>query len=364
MRFVNKQAVNTEFLKGHNIVLTGLVVKLFKLLLDRLFCLLKLLNREILTAISFEFRNAVHYFFKLLIKNSLLTLNRHRYFFKLTVADNDGIIIARSNTTAEFLAVFSLKILFTCDQNVRRRVELQILRRPLLRQMIRDYKQGLIAETEPLGFLCRRNHFKGFSCPDNMRKQGVSAVKNVSNGIDLMRSERNFRVHTYKDQVLAVIFSRTDAVEFFVIELAQPVAALLILPYPVGKGILYKLLLTLCDSGIVLIEYGLFIAVFVLNIIEHTHITQVQRFLDDLIPVDSVCAVSVINLDIVAVVGLALNIPFTRILAVMHVNIKRYIPRGPEKLKHKPFNILGRYPSSPQAHRYLTCGKVFRHNLG
>ena len=197
-----------------------------------------------------------------------------------------------------------------------------------------------------------------------MCKQGVSAVKNVSNGVDLMRSERNFRVHTYKVQVLAIIFSRTDAVEFFVIELAQPVAALLILPYPVGKGILYKLLLTLCDGGIVLIEYGLFIAVFVLNIIEHTHITQVQRFLDDLVPVDSVCAVSVINLDIVAVIGLALNIPFTRILAVMHVNIKGYIPRGPEKLKHKPLNILGRYPSSPQAHRYLTCGKVLRHNLG
>ena len=120
----------------------------------------------------------------------------------------------------------------------------------------------------------------------------------------------------------------------------------------------------MCDGGIVLIEHGLFIAVFVLNIIEHTHITEIKRFLDDLIPVDSVCAVSVINLDIVAVIGLALNIPFTRILAVMHVNIKRYIPRGPEKLKHKPFNILGRYPSSPQAHRYLTCGKVLRHNLG
>ena len=150
MRFVNKQAVNTEFLKGHNIVLTGLVVKLFKLLLDCLFCLFKLLNGEILTTISFEFRNAVHYFFKLLIKNSLLTLNRHRYFFELTVTDNDGIIIARSNSTAKLLAVFSLKILFTRDQNVRRWVKLQILCRPLFGQMIRDYKQGLIAKTEPL----------------------------------------------------------------------------------------------------------------------------------------------------------------------------------------------------------------------
>ena len=137
-----------------------------------------------------------------------------------------------------------------------------------------------------------------------MRKQGVSAVKNVSNGIDLMRSERNFGVHTYKVQVFAVILTGTNRIKLLVIQLCQSVTAFSVFPNPFCKGFLYKLLLALCDGGIVLIEHELFIAVFVLNIIKDANIAEIKRFLDDLIPVDSVCAVSVINLDIVVVVGL------------------------------------------------------------
>ena len=71
-----------------------------------------------------------------------------------------------------------------------------------------------------------------------MREQGVSTVKNASNGIDPMRSERNFQIHTYKVQVLAVILTGADRIELLIIQLCKPFAALSVFPNPFSKGFL------------------------------------------------------------------------------------------------------------------------------
>ena len=78
--------------------------------------------------------------------------------------DNHGVVVSRCNATAEALAVFHLKVFFGSDQDIRRRIELQELRRPLLRQVIRHDKEGFIAKSEPLGFHCGGSHFKGLAC--------------------------------------------------------------------------------------------------------------------------------------------------------------------------------------------------------
>ena len=75
-----------------------------------------------------------------------------------------SVIIACGNPAAEALAVFHLKVFLRSDQDIRRRIELQELRRPLLRQMIRHDKEGLIAKSEPLGFHSSGSHFKGLAC--------------------------------------------------------------------------------------------------------------------------------------------------------------------------------------------------------
>ena len=124
MTLVNKKPVHTKFFKGNNIVLSALVVELFQLLFHGLFRLFKLLNGEIFSTVSLQIHNTVCQFFKLLLKNCPLSFYGHRYFFKLRMTDDYGVIISRSNSTAELFAVLGLKISLCRHKNIRRRIEL------------------------------------------------------------------------------------------------------------------------------------------------------------------------------------------------------------------------------------------------
>ena len=46
-----------------------------------------------------------------------------------------------------------------------------------------------------------------------MGKQGVTAVENVCNGINLMRPQRDLRIDSHEIQVAAVILAGANAVE-------------------------------------------------------------------------------------------------------------------------------------------------------
>ena len=124
MTLINKKSVHTEFFKGNNIVLAALVVELFQFLFHGLFRLFKLLNGEIFSTVSLQIHNTVCQFFKLLLKNCPLSFYGHRYFFKLRMTDDYGVIISRSNSTAELFAVLRLKISLCRHKNIRRRIEL------------------------------------------------------------------------------------------------------------------------------------------------------------------------------------------------------------------------------------------------
>ena len=132
MAFVNKEPVHTEFFKGNNIVLAALVVELFQLLLYGFFGLFKLFNGEVFSTVSLQIHNTVCQFFKLLLKNCPLSFDGHRYFFKLRMTDDYCVIISRSNSPAELFTVLCLEISLCRHKNIRRRIELQELSRPLL----------------------------------------------------------------------------------------------------------------------------------------------------------------------------------------------------------------------------------------
>ena len=69
---------------------------------------------------------------------------QNRDFFKLTVPDNDRIVVARSNAPAEFLAVARFKILLGRNKDIGARIEPQILRSPLTDKMIRHNKHRFL----------------------------------------------------------------------------------------------------------------------------------------------------------------------------------------------------------------------------
>ena len=293
-----------------------------------------------------------------MLKNFPLPFNRHWDLLKLAVSDNDGIVIAGSNTTAELLSVLGLKVLFCSHQNVCRRIELKIFACPLLRQMIRNYKQTLLTKAESLAFLRRRYHLEGLAGTYDVRKQGITAVEDMSNGVDLVRAESNFWVDTDKIQMASVIFTRPKRIELFVIHLGKLFSALRVTPYPVCKGLLDKLLLALCDSSLFLIEHSRFLAVLILNIVEDTHIFEVEGFFHDLIAVNACRAVGVICLDIAAIIRFALHIPLTGKLRIVNMDIPLAVPWCAEQFKHKLLHDLRWEPRCAEPYGNLTCRQI------
>ena len=188
------------------------------------------------------------------------------------MTDDNGVIISRSNSTAELFTVLGFKIFLSCDKDIRRRVKLQELSRPLLGQMIWHNKQRFIAKPQSFGLHSSRHHFKGFACSDCVCKERITAVKNVSNRIFLMFPEFNFRVHSVENNVAAVILTRTNTVKFLIIVLAKSFPSFRVRPYPILKFLLNYFLFRLGNRCFLFIKDSLFLTLDIFNIIKDTHI--------------------------------------------------------------------------------------------
>jgi len=224
--------------------------------------------------------------------------------------------------------------------------------------VIRNDKQTLLAEPQPFTLLRCRNHFKGLPSPYDVRQQCIAAVKDMGNGVDLMRSESDLGVDAHKAHVAAVVLTRACAVELFIVEPCQLFTPFRILPNPVRKSLFDKLLFALRDCGFLLIEHSRFLAVLILNIIEDPHVLQVQRLFHDLIAVDPARTIGVVRFDIRAVVGFTLHVPFTRVLREVNMDVPLAVPRCAEQLKHELLCNLRRKPGRTESDRNLACRQV------
>ena len=226
--------------------------------------------------------------------------------------------------------------------------------------MIGNHKQAFLTQAQPFALLGSRYHLERLPGPHYMGKQGIAAIENVRNGIDLVRPQCDLRVDSHKVQVAAIILAGANAVELLVIQLSQRFTALRIAPNPVGKGLLDKLLLALGDGGFFLIEHSRFPAVLVLDVVKDSYISEVQGFLHDLIAINSAGAVGVVGFYIAAVIGFPLHIPFAGVLRVVNMDVPLAVARGAEKLKHKLLHNFRRQPCCAQPYGNLTCRQVNR----
>ena len=140
MALVHKQPVNAQLLERDHIVLAALVVQLVQLVLQALTGLFHLLDGKILRLVRFCLPDTLDDLVHLLLQNGPLPLDADGYLLELAVADDDGIVVAGGDASAEALTVLCLEILFRSHQHIGGRVELQELAGPLLRQVVRYYK--------------------------------------------------------------------------------------------------------------------------------------------------------------------------------------------------------------------------------
>ena len=138
--------------------------------------------------------------------------------------------------------------------------------------MVGNHEQGLLTKTQSLTLHGGGNHFKGLARANHMGKQRVAAIKDVSNGVDLMGSQFDLRVHADKVQVTAIVLSGTDGIELLVIKLTQALSAVWVFPDPVLERLLDHFLLALCDGGFLFVQHRCFLAAGIIDIIEDPHI--------------------------------------------------------------------------------------------
>ena len=83
MALVHKKAVNTQLLKGDNIILAAVGAQFFQLGFQRFPGLFHLLDGEILACVDFQLVDGGKRFINLLLNDTLLPLKRKRDSFKL-----------------------------------------------------------------------------------------------------------------------------------------------------------------------------------------------------------------------------------------------------------------------------------------
>ena len=193
-----------------------------------------------------------------------------------------------------------------------------------------------------------------------MCQQYVVAVQHMGNGVTLVWPQRNFRVHTGKAQIAAVIFPRTDAIKFAVVQAYQRLPPLRLLENPFFKLVFYQALLCVGSLGGGVVQHAFFVSLCVGNCIKHLHRPQVQRSLCDFIGILAVCAVGDSCLDAAVSVALVRDIPLTGERRKQHLHGKSRGQRRLQQLHEKILNIFRWYPCGTQSHSNFAGVEVLR----
>ena len=131
MRFVYKHTVNTQLLKGHNIVFLIISPQFFQSGLQTALGAFQLLDAEFLTAAFLQLRNAHGDLRNLILQKPLLPLPADGDFLKLAVTDDNRIIVAGGDPGAELFAVFRFKVPLLGHKDIGGGVQTQKFRCPL-----------------------------------------------------------------------------------------------------------------------------------------------------------------------------------------------------------------------------------------
>ena len=237
IRFVHKQPVNAQFLKGHNAVLFLVRSQFLQLGLQPLLFPHHLLDGEMLSVVLLNLVDTGHDFPQLILNDLFLALKADGNFFKLRLPDDNGVIVAGGDTGAEFLPAGGFKILLPGDKDVGRWIELHKFRGPLLGQVVGNHKNGLPAQPQPLALHSSGDHLIGLTRTHLMGQEGVAAVQHTGHGVDLMGQQLDLRVHTGEGDVAPVILAGPGAVHFLVVLFDKGFPPLGVLPNPVPESV-------------------------------------------------------------------------------------------------------------------------------
>ena len=274
---------------------------------------------------------------------------------------NYCVVATSGDPRAEFLTVSLLEVLLRGHKDIRRGVEPQKLACPLLGQMVRHNEHGFAAQSKALGLHRGSRHCKGLARTNLVREQGIAAIEDASNGVALVLAKLNFRVHSGKCQVAAIIFSRFGAIEKLVVLGHQRLTAVSVFPQPVLEGVLNDLLFLLRECGFLAVEHTLFVTVFVLDPVENAYIAEIERIFEYLVGVHALCTVGAVGVHVAcAHSAFTFDAPLAGHRRIVHLDVLRH-PKGRlERLIYELTDVPRLYPRRAEAHVDLAGGQVTR----
>ena len=118
LTFIYKQPVYAQLFKRNHIIFTVCALQLFQFLFQRLAQLFQLLYCEMLTNLCFRFFDGLLDFIHLFLNQTFLSFCGQGYFFKLTMPDDNRIVVTGRNSRTEFFAITGFKIFFAGNQQL------------------------------------------------------------------------------------------------------------------------------------------------------------------------------------------------------------------------------------------------------
>ena len=157
-----------------------------------------------------------------------------------------------------------------------------------------------------------------------------------------------------------VIFSWSDIVHCFVIELCQHFSSVGVFPYPILKGFTDKFLPFLCCCRFGFVYNGFSVSVFVINLA----VLKPQTILNQPISIYSTCSIGNICSYIIAPVStFSCYIPIACNVRIQNIYVILILFGSFKQIKYKlPVNLC-RNPMCSQTHGNFACFKVFRLHL-
>ena len=182
----------------------------------------------------------------------------------------------------------------------------------------------------------------------------------MGDGVHLMLSQADLRVHPHKADVAAIVLPRSDGIEGVVIDAAQPFAPVNVLPQPIGKFGLDQLLPILGNGSLLLVQHPDFVAVGINLGIVNADILLIQGLLKDVIGIDALGAVGGDRLDIAAVKGFVGHIPLAGMGRIQHMDFVPCVGAGADDLIQKLLVNLPGYPVDANADTNLPGSQIYR----
>ena len=196
-----------------------------------------------------------------------------------------------------------------------------------------------------------------------MGQQRVAAVQHMGDGVFLMLSQGDGRVHAAKDDMAAVILAGPGTVHFFIVLAHQCLPPLRVAPNPILERLPNSLLLLRGKGSLLGVQHPALLAVCVLHGVVDAHIPQVQAILQDFIGVGPLSSIRRVSSHIVLSNGiLAGDLPFRRKGGIVDLNAALKVKGRVKGLVHELLDILLVDPRCPQPH--LDLGSVQVLGLG